>query len=70
MQEVSGHRAFLTGEKLVVNGRSYELRCFRENIPVEAYRQTVDSPVYVIAQETSKRNKTPQDSGLLRRIVW
>jgi hypothetical protein len=56
-----GHRTFLRGEKLVVNGRSYELGYLRENIPIEACRQTVDSPVYATAKETSKHNKTPQD---------
>jgi hypothetical protein len=56
-----GHRAFLRGEKLVVNGRSYELGYLRDNIPIEAGRQTVDNPVYATAQETSKRNRTPQD---------
>jgi hypothetical protein len=33
----------------------------RDNIPIEACRQTVDNPVYATAQETSKRNRTPQD---------
>jgi hypothetical protein len=56
-----GHRAFLRGEKLVVNGRLYELGYLRDNIPNEAGRQTVGNPVYATAQETSKRNRTPQD---------
>jgi hypothetical protein len=40
-----GHRAFLRGGKLVVNGRSYELGYLQDNIPIVAGRQTVDNPV-------------------------
>jgi hypothetical protein len=56
-----GYRVFLRGEELVVNGRSFELGYLRENISIGAGRQTVDSPVYATAQETSKCNRTPQD---------
>jgi hypothetical protein len=46
---------------LAVNGRSYELGYLRDNIPIEAGRQTVDNSVCATAQETSKRNRTPLD---------
>jgi hypothetical protein len=55
------YRALLRGERLMVNCRLYELGYLREKIPIEAGRQTLDSPVYVNAQEMHKQNGTPQD---------